>query len=89
MSRGLVEPVGDPGILHGRKWRLSTIGVKAARRLYPEVTPPAKAQIKRELKQTDAKRKSARSGEHRSPKLRKIARKAPGAVRSGTQFGPT
>ena len=66
MSRGLVEPVGEaPGVLYGHKWRLSTIGVKAARRLYPEVTPPAKAQIKRELKQIDAKRKALALGEHR------------------------
>jgi hypothetical protein len=66
ISRGLVEPVGEaPGVLYGHKWRLSTIGVKAARRLCPEVTPPAKAQIKRELKQIDAKRKALALGEHR------------------------
>ena len=47
------------------QWRLSTIGVKAARRLCPEVTPPTKAQIKRELKQIDAKRKALALGEHR------------------------
>jgi DNA-binding MarR family transcriptional regulator len=50
VERGLVQRLGEARGPRDHRWHLSAAGIKTARWLCPELTPPTKAEINRELK---------------------------------------